>query len=148
MTVHVDLNRLSIDGWHTEAPEIVTYLRAQAAGDGTVPGTTIERLLVAGIVALGQVRSGNPRAAATATGPAPREMPPPPGALLVPPISNDGVELDAVIQGIEDFLIDGALHHSRGNRQAAARLLGLKRTTLVAKLRRRNMAGDESDQSW
>ena len=34
-------------------------------------------------------------------------------------------------------LIEEALRRTKGNKQAAARLLGLKRTTLVAKLRRR-----------
>ncbi len=43
-------------------------------------------------------------------------------------------------QAVEEFeyrLIDEALRRTKGNKQAAARLLGLKRTTLVAKLRRR-----------
>src|SRR5207244_769236 len=43
-------------------------------------------------------------------------------------------------------LSEEALRRTKGNKQAAARLLGLKRTTLVAKLRRRrdpDEAGDE-----
>jgi DNA-binding protein Fis len=37
------------------------------------------------------------------------------------------------------------MQHCRGNRQAAARLLGLKRTTLVARLRRRDSDADTDD---
>jgi DNA-binding NtrC family response regulator len=40
-------------------------------------------------------------------------------------------------------LIDEALRRTKGNKQAAARLLGLKRTTLVAKLRRKTSGAAE-----
>ena len=40
----------------------------------------------------------------------------------------------------ENGLIEDALRRTKGNKQAAARLLKLKRTTLVAKLRRRKLA--------
>jgi hypothetical protein len=58
MTVRVDLERLSLDGWYTDAPEILTYLRAHAAGDGSLAESMIERVLVAGIVALSQIGKG------------------------------------------------------------------------------------------
>lgn len=43
-----------------------------------------------------------------------------------------------VLREIENEYIDAALEQTHGNRQAAANLLGLQRTTLVEKLRRRD----------
>ena len=48
----------------------------------------------------------------------------------------------AYVAGIERQLIERALDDTGGNRQQAARRLGLKRTTLVEKLRRLRGAGD------
>jgi sigma-54 dependent transcriptional regulator, flagellar regulatory protein len=45
-----------------------------------------------------------------------------------------------MLRRIEDAYIDAALERTRGNRRAAADLLGLQRTTLVEKLRRRQRA--------
>lgn len=47
------------------------------------------------------------------------------------------VDLPAKLRELEDRYIDAALLESGGNKQAAADLLGLRRTTLVEKLRRR-----------
>src|SRR5205085_5978901 len=52
---------------------------------------------------------------------------------------GDGLNLKRTVNEFEMDLIQEALQRTRGNRQAAARLLGLKRTTLVAKIRRRPM---------
>jgi len=54
-----------------------------------------------------------------------------------PVMSEDGLDLTGAVEEFENRLIDEALRRTKGNKQAAARLLGLKRTTLVAKLRRR-----------
>ncbi len=48
----------------------------------------------------------------------------------------DGIDLTAVVAGIERDLILRSLERSGGNKGQAARLLGLKRTTLVEKLKR------------
>lgn len=144
MTARITFDRLSLDNWSTDAPEILTYLRAHAAGDGSLPESIIERLLVAGIVALGRIGRGP--SPGTSAPPEPSPAPQPPEALVIHPITQAGMNLDAVVQRVEDFLIDGALRQSRGNRQAAARLLDLKRTTLVAKLRRRDSG--TSDGEW
>ena len=45
-------------------------------------------------------------------------------------------DLDAHIAGIERDLIDQSLERSGGNKRKAAEILGLKRTTLVEKLKR------------
>lgn len=54
------------------------------------------------------------------------------------PVSLDekGIDLSALVRKIEGRLINQALRQAGGNKQAAARLLGLKRTTFAAKLRR------------
>jgi DNA-binding NtrC family response regulator len=49
----------------------------------------------------------------------------------------DGLDLPALMARIEGDLIDRALSRTDQNKGAAARLLGLKRTTLVEKLKRR-----------
>ena len=51
-------------------------------------------------------------------------------------LPENGVDLPALIGQIEKDLIDRALSRTAQNRGAAARLLGLKRTTLVEKLKR------------
>jgi len=54
------------------------------------------------------------------------------------PDFNDGeVNLREVLEQFEGRLIDEALRRTNGNKTAAAHMLGLKRTTLVAKLRRK-----------
>ncbi len=50
---------------------------------------------------------------------------------------RDSVDMPATLRQLEDSYIDTALARTRGNKKAAADLLGLKRTTLVEKLRRR-----------
>jgi sigma-54 dependent transcriptional regulator, flagellar regulatory protein len=47
------------------------------------------------------------------------------------------VDLPGLLRGLEDAYIDAALARTGGNKKAAADLLGLQRTTLVEKLRRR-----------
>ncbi len=58
------------------------------------------------------------------------------------PLNDDGeVNLREVLEQFEGRLIDEALRRTNGNRTAAAHMLGLKRTTLVAKLRRKKNFG-------
>ena len=51
-------------------------------------------------------------------------------------LPDDGVDLPSLVARIERDLIARALSRSSGNRADAARMLGLKRTTLVEKLKR------------
>ena len=51
-------------------------------------------------------------------------------------LGNGGVNLNDLVRELEGRLINDALKQTAGNKQAAARLLGLKRTTFSAKLRR------------
>jgi two-component system, NtrC family, response regulator PilR len=54
-----------------------------------------------------------------------------------PTLTDSEFDFNSAVEAFESQLIQEALQRSGGNKQAAARLLGLKRTTLVAKLRRR-----------
>ncbi len=54
----------------------------------------------------------------------------------VPSLGDGAVNLNAVVRNLEGKMINEALRRTGGNKQAAARLLGLKRTTFAAKLRR------------
>jgi len=54
------------------------------------------------------------------------------------PFETEPMDLHTAVDQFEISLIEQALQRSRGNKQRAATLLGLKRTTLVAKLRRRD----------
>ena len=51
-------------------------------------------------------------------------------------LGETGVNLSALVRELEGRMINEALKQTGGNKQAAARLLGLKRTTFSAKLRR------------
>jgi DNA-binding NtrC family response regulator len=53
-------------------------------------------------------------------------------------LPEEGLDLEAVIAGIERELIQRSLERTGGNKGQAARLLHLKRTTLVEKLKRLN----------
>ena len=56
-----------------------------------------------------------------------------PSSLILP---EEGLDLAALVAQIEKEMIDRALARTDNNKGAAARLLGLKRTTLVEKLKR------------
>ena len=51
-------------------------------------------------------------------------------------LPEEGMDLDAFVAGIERDLIVRSLERTGGNKGQAARLLNLKRTTLVEKLKR------------
>jgi DNA-binding NtrC family response regulator len=57
-------------------------------------------------------------------------------AQIAAEIGEGGVDLNALVRELEGRMINEALKLAGGNKQAAARLLGLKRTTFSAKLRR------------
>ena len=65
-------------------------------------------------------------------------------------LSEGGVNLNSLVRELEGRLINDALKQTGGNKQAAARLLGLKRTTFSAKLRRCGViattSADEGDE--
>ncbi len=64
-----------------------------------------------------------------------------------PTLTEKGIDLNQAVEEFEYRLIDEALRRTKGNKQAAAKLLGLKRTTLVAKLRRKSENPRTADQS-
>ncbi len=56
---------------------------------------------------------------------------------MVPPLPPLPVKLPELLAQLETGLIDQALAQTNGNRAQAAKLLGVQRTTLVEKLKRR-----------
>lgn len=54
-----------------------------------------------------------------------------------PTLDNGELNLQKAVELFENRLIDEALRRTNGNRSAAAHLLGVKRTTLLSKLRRK-----------
>jgi two-component system response regulator HydG len=72
-----------------------------------------------------------------------------------PTLGSGQIDLRDATEQLQYRLMEEALRLSNGNKSAAARMLGLKRTTLVAKLRRKPPAGAatelaraQSDQSF
>ena len=49
---------------------------------------------------------------------------------------DDGVDFEHYISSVELSLIKQSLERTRGNKRQAAKLLNLKRTTLIEKLKR------------
>ena len=56
---------------------------------------------------------------------------------------EDGVDFNALVSAYEDRLIRGALEVAGGVKNKAAKLLGLNRTTLVEKMRKKGLSSDE-----
>jgi DNA-binding NtrC family response regulator len=67
---------------------------------------------------------------------APRELTPVQSGVL-PELPADGTDLRAILEAVEERMIAEALERTGGNKNRAAELLGLNRTTLVEKLRRK-----------
>ena len=57
----------------------------------------------------------------------------------MPELPADGTDLRAILESVEDRMIAEALERTGGNKNRAAELLGLNRTTLVEKLRRKRV---------
>jgi len=54
-------------------------------------------------------------------------------------LPEDGCDLNGLVDGIETKMICEALRRTRGNKNKAAKLLGLKRTTLVEKIKKKRI---------
>jgi DNA-binding NtrC family response regulator len=61
---------------------------------------------------------------------------PPPDAAVDIVLPEEGLDFDRCIGDLELALIRRSLERTQGNKRQAARLLGLKRTTLIEKLKR------------
>jgi DNA-binding NtrC family response regulator len=92
-------------------------------------GNTIERMVIFRRTGLLQAADLPSQLVAGAADP---DAPP-----ALKPLPPEGVNLRALVEGFEDSLIAQALARTGGNRKAAADLLGLNRTTLVEKLKRK-----------
>ncbi len=63
-----------------------------------------------------------------------------PSVTPIPDLPTDGTDLRTMLEAVEDRMIAEALERTGGNKNRAAELLGLNRTTLVEKLRRKRTA--------
>jgi DNA-binding NtrC family response regulator len=62
------------------------------------------------------------------------------GPTTLPDLPDEGTDLRAMLEQVEERMIAEALERTGGNKNRAAELLGLNRTTLVEKLRRKRVA--------
>jgi DNA-binding NtrC family response regulator len=63
-------------------------------------------------------------------------------AVAAPTLGDDGIDLDATLASIERHLIEQALERTGGNKNRAAALLRLPRSTLLERLKRVGVASD------
>ncbi len=61
-------------------------------------------------------------------------------------LPEDGLDLERLVADIERDLIQRSLERTGGNKGQAAKLLSLKRTTLVEKLKRLTRPGIDNSQ--
>ena len=83
---------------------------------------------------------GSGTSAAEAAAPSPLAAAIDDGGTTPAPSVTLPVDLPTLLRELEDAYIRAALSQTHSNKKEAAKLLGLGRTTLVEKLRRRNMA--------
>lgn len=67
------------------------------------------------------------------------------GTIVLP---EQGIQLDATIHRLERELILQALKRTKGVKKEAAQLLGMKRTTLIQKMKRNNIEFDMKDSKF
>jgi DNA-binding NtrC family response regulator len=121
-------------------PEVVEALQRYGwPGNVRELGNVIERMVI--FQKRGHLEVAGVPALVTKSAMAPSPSPSPsPLAHGTPPAGTqlpaDGVDLRAVVAHLEESLIVQALERTGGNRNAAAQLLGLNRTTLVEKIKR------------
>ena len=61
-------------------------------------------------------------------------------------IPEDGIDLNKIVRGLEEDLIMQALDKTNWNKNRAAKLLKLNRTTLVEKLRKKGLIKPRTEQ--
>jgi DNA-binding NtrC family response regulator len=71
---------------------------------------------------------------------------PAPDAPTEPAFPDEGIDFEQYVSNIELSLIKKSLERTKGNKRQAAKLLNLKRTTLIEKLKRLN-GGSEAERS-
>ena len=71
---------------------------------------------------------------------------PAPDAPTEPAFPDEGIDFEQYVSNIELSLIKKSLERTKGNKRQAAKLLNLKRTTLIEKLKRLN-GGSQADRS-
>ncbi len=87
-------------------------------------------------VAMMDVHAGSPGTGVETTTVAPHPHPAPPVGIQW---GDNGIDFNSLISDFEDRLILEAISRSGGNKKEAARLLNLKRTTLIEKIKKKNL---------
>jgi sigma-54 specific flagellar transcriptional regulator A len=126
--------------WPGNVREVDAIVRrlAASAGPPLVAARDVERHLLAAATGMPLWRLEREARPAPPPG-APRADPALAAAgveVHLPPDGTHGVDLQAILRRVEAALIGWALDRTGGNKAAAAALLGLRRTTLVEKIRR------------
>jgi DNA-binding NtrC family response regulator len=62
-------------------------------------------------------------------------------------VPDTGLDFDATVSRFERSILEQALSKCAGNKAKAAEILGMKRTTLLAKLKALNMVGTVDTRS-
>jgi sigma-54 specific flagellar transcriptional regulator A len=131
---------LSRYGWPGNVREVDAIVRrlAASAGPPLVGGREVERQLLAaasGMPLWTLDREGGPEAL-LAGPPADPDLAAAGVDVHLPPHGTHRLDLPDVLRRVEATLIGWALERTGGNKAAAAEILGLRRTTLVEKIRR------------
>jgi DNA-binding NtrC family response regulator len=127
-----DRNRRSVSGFEVEAMRALK--RHAWPGNIRELENLVERLVI--MRATGPITAADLPPAirsardATPTGPTP----------ALPEFPEEGTDLRRMLEQVEERMIAEALERTGGNKNRAAELLGLNRTTLVEKLRRKRVA--------
>jgi DNA-binding NtrC family response regulator len=128
-----DKNRRSVGGFQLEA--MGALKRHTWPGNIRELENLIERLVImkgTGVISLADLPPNvrNPREIQTN----------PNYSAAIPDLPDEGTDLRAMLEAVEERMIAEALERTGGNKNRAAELLGLNRTTLVEKLRRKRGA--------
>jgi DNA-binding NtrC family response regulator len=120
-------NRRQVEGLDPDA--LALFKQHNWPGNIRELENLIERLVI--MKGAGVVTAGDLPPALRSSRPTPAVLP------TIPDLPSDGTDLRAILDAVEDRMIAEALQRTNGNKNKAAELLGLNRTTLVEKLRRK-----------
>jgi len=117
--------------------QAIVHRLAASAGPALIGARDVERHLLAaatGMPIWTLERQGD--AAPSESAGADRELSAAGVDIHLPPDGTEKLDLQEVLRRVESTLIGWALERTKGNKAAAAEILGLRRTTLVEKIRR------------
>lgn len=134
--------------WPGNVREVSAFVRrlAASAGPALIPAREVERHLLAAATGMPLWTLEDERHAAASSAGS-EELAAAGVDVHLPPEATERLDLHEVLRRVESTLIGWALERTKGNKAAAAELLGLRRTTLVEKIRRLREDGERPDPS-